>query len=291
MHILGADYMTVVSCRYNRQAFIYCCAEALQHFPPAQRFSVLDFYSLLQLVCPDIPLSLIQDSALTGCSPLVAAHGGDSPGNASSDPSSSSSTAMYLRHELSTSLFFRFIFTEWLIMLETLFFEGKTRTASVTVTPARLLAKFEEWAGGGEGGLAPSTAQPSLATLRSVLADLTAERDKEGADRDRDRERGSGSPGAGAGAGAGAGVSFDTLISALLRHRGVQSETTAFKPRTLARSSIFRKHDTRADTDIVDKDGESSSSSSKMFTASSHSSPRPLDTKESISSLSLPGIN
>ena len=59
-HILGADYMTVVSCRYNRQSFIYCCNEALRHFPPEERVSVKDFYSVLQLVCPDIPLSLIE---------------------------------------------------------------------------------------------------------------------------------------------------------------------------------------------------------------------------------------
>ena len=273
--------MTVVSCRYNRQAFIYCCAEALQHFPPEQRFSVLDFYSLLQLVCPDIPLSLIQDSALTGCSPLLpATHGRDSTA-----PSSSSSPPMYLRHELSTSLFFRFIFTEWLIMLESLFFEGKTRTASVTVTPARLLAKFEEWAGAGEGGLAPSTAQPSLATLRSVLADLATERDKE-RDKERGKGSGSGSPGS-AGGGGGAGVSFDTLISALLRHRGVQGETTAFKPRTLARSSIFRKRASEPVADAEDKESRSGSGSDDMSSsASSQQSPPHLDT----SSLSLPGI-
>lgn len=195
-HILGVDYMTVVSCRYNRQSFIHCCSRALAHFPPEQPFSVRDFYSLLQLVCPDIPLSLIQDSALTGCTPV-------SEGSAGQGQS-----ALYLHHELSTSLFFRFIFTEWLIMLENLFFEGRTRTATVTVPPDQLKTKFAEWS----ETLAERTSQPSLSTLGAVLAGLEGGSD---------------------------GVTFDTLISALLRSPGVQAETTAFKPLRI-RSSIFQ---------------------------------------------------
>lgn len=193
-HVLGASYMVIVSCRRNRQAFIYCCAESLRHFPVDQRFSVRDFYSLLQLVCPDIPLSLIQDSALTGCSP-----------SADSQPT-------YLHHELSTSLFFRFIFTEWLIMLENLFFEGKVRNASVTVSITKLRSKFVEWS----ECLPTSTSQPSLNTLSGVLDELQ--------ENDVVEQAG--------------GVTFDTLISALLRNHGVQVETTSFKP-LLTNSSIF----------------------------------------------------
>ena len=150
MHIVGVDYMTVVSCRYNRRSFIYCCMEALKHFPVNERLSVHDFYCLLQMICPDIPLSLIQDSAMTGCNPV-----GDDP-------------PKYLRHELCTSLFFRFIFTEWLIMLENLFFDGKARDSSVVVSLPRLKLKFEEW----NNAMSASSSQPTLGTLNDVLNDL-----------------------------------------------------------------------------------------------------------------------
>jgi len=229
-HVLGADYMTVVACRRNRQAFIYCCSEALRHFPADQRLSVRDFFSLLQLVCPDIPLSLIQDSALTGCTAV-----GDSP-------------PLYLHRELSTSLFFRFIFTEWLIMLENLFFEGKVRNASITVSLAKLQAKFEEW---GEC-LPASTSQPSLPTLAGVLCDLEAA----------------------ASVSQAGGVTFDTLISALLRNQGVQEETTSFKP-LLVGSSIFL----RTPTPVEGAD------SRMMPPDTSGTTSPPPDSKESVPSL------
>ena len=153
-----------------------------------------------------------QDSALTGCTPVL---GGDN-----------GSQKMYRHEELSTSLFFRFIFTEWLIMLEGLFFEGKARSAKITLAPSRLKAKFEEWS------KSENIAKPSLRSLQTVLADLESSC-TECLEQTGENTQASANA-----------INFDSLITALLRNKGVKSETTSFKPLTLARSSIFYKDTT-----------------------------------------------
>eukprot|EP00602_Paraphysomonas_sp_CaronLab_P004510 CAMPEP_0185037132 /NCGR_PEP_ID=MMETSP1103-20130426/31102_1 /TAXON_ID=36769 /ORGANISM="Paraphysomonas bandaiensis, Strain Caron Lab Isolate" /LENGTH=275 /DNA_ID=CAMNT_0027574959 /DNA_START=50 /DNA_END=877 /DNA_ORIENTATION=- len=188
IHILGEDYMTVVACRHNRKSFVYCCTQSFKNFPRNERISVHDFYNLLQLICPDIPLSLIQDSALTGCTSV------------GSDP------VLYCFDELSTSLYFRFIFTEWLIMLENVFFEGKARRASITCSLSKLRYKFEEW----QTSIPSSTSQPSLDTLNGVLDGLS--------------EAGK------------SDVTFDDLISSMLRSNGIKRETTSYRPNNVVES-------------------------------------------------------
>jgi hypothetical protein len=161
---------------------VYCCGEAFKQIPRGELFSVHDFYCLLQLICPDIPLSLIQDSALTGCHAV-----GDKP-------------ILYKFDELSISLYFRFIFTEWLIMLENLFFEGRTRRASITVPFTKLTYKFEEW----HSSMPPSTSQPSLESLYSVIESLCLN--------------------------ARTDATFDDLISAMLCNPRLRADTVSYRP-------------------------------------------------------------
>lgn len=176
--------MTIVSCRHNRRSFVYCCTESLKHFPRNELLSVHDYYCLLQLICPDIPLSLLQDSALTGCESY-----GENP-------------TLYAFSELSTSLYFRFIYTEWLIMVENLFFEGKTRRASVTCSLAKLRQKFSEW----HQSIPATTSQPSMENLDDVIDTLSMS------------------------GGGRTEVTFDELIAALLRQEGIKIETSSYRP-------------------------------------------------------------
>jgi hypothetical protein len=176
--------MTIVSCRHNRRSFVYCCTESLKLFPQKELLSVHDFYCLLQMICPDIPLSLIQDSALTGCESF-----GENP-------------TLYCFDELSASLYFRFIYTEWLIMVENVFFEGKTRRASITCSLSKLSQHFSDW----QRSIPANTSQPSIDNLLSVIDGL----------------RGA--------AGSTTDVTFDDMISSLLRHEGIRAETSSYRP-------------------------------------------------------------
>jgi hypothetical protein len=209
IHVLGSDYLTIVSCRHNRRSFVYCCQQSFQHFPPQELTSVNDFYSLLQLICPDIPLSLIHDSAVTGC----ITHQSDS--NSSSNPP----LHLFTFEELSYSLYFRFIFTEWLIMIENLFFDGtvKTRKSSATITIpiSRLQSKIAEWT----DTLPITTSQPTAKTLQFVYDEWSQRRISE--------------------------ITFDELIQSLLRNPHFKAETVAYQPKNSSHSQ--QQHTNTAD--------------------------------------------
>jgi hypothetical protein len=206
IHILGEDYLTIVSCRHNRRSFVYCCQQSFQHFSPQELLSVSDFYTLLQLICPDIPLSLIHDSAVTGC----ISH---STNDHHTTTTAAAGLALYTFEELSYSLYFRFIFTEWLIMIENLFFEGtiKTRKSSSTITLSitRLQSKLEEW----RSALPITTSQPSSVTLEK-LSELWKQRNR-------------------------TEITFDELIQSLLQDQHFKAETIAYQPKRSPGSQPF----------------------------------------------------
>jgi hypothetical protein len=209
VHVLGEDYLTIVSCRHNRRSFVYCCQQSFQQFSPTELLSVNDFYTLLQLICPDIPLSLIQDSAVTGCISHSSSSSHHDPHQ--QHTGGGGPLLLYTFEELSYSLYFRFIFTEWLIMVENLFFEGtiKTRKSSSTITLSvrRLQVKLAEW----RSSLPLTTSQPSSVTLEQ-LYQLWGQRKR-------------------------TEITFDELIQTLLQDQHFKAETIAYEPKRPAPGS------------------------------------------------------
>jgi hypothetical protein len=110
-------------------------------------------------------------------------------------------------------LYFRFIFTEWLIMIENLFFEGtiKTRKSSSTITLSitRLQSKLEEW----RSALPITTSQPSSVTLEK-LSELWKQRNR-------------------------TEITFDELIQSLLQDQHFKAETIAYQPKRSPGSQPF----------------------------------------------------
>jgi hypothetical protein len=150
-HIIGTEYANVVSCRYNRRSFVYCCCEAIKPMPGDMMISINDFFCLLQLICRDIPLLLIQESARIGCI------------------TSTSAPPTYRLDDFCISLCFRFLFTEWISMLESVFFEGSRNVGSSSiahiVSSSMLLRHFEEW----DVTLPLKISKPPIKHLQSII--------------------------------------------------------------------------------------------------------------------------
>ena len=122
----------------------------------------MDFYALVQLVCPDVPLALIE-----GCISLCIGHDtNQQQANKASAASAYASSKYYRIGNMAASLYFYFMFTEWLMMLEVLYFsEGGTRNNVVKKSLTTLESNFHEWR-----RTAPKNImQPSVETLSEVV--------------------------------------------------------------------------------------------------------------------------
>lgn len=55
------DFAYITSCKYNRRAFVFCLMESFQSVPDTEKFTINEFYQMLDLICLDIPRNIISD--------------------------------------------------------------------------------------------------------------------------------------------------------------------------------------------------------------------------------------
>lgn len=177
-HVIGASYLFIISCRHNRRSFVYCVSEAFKKFSPTEEITIFDFYCLVQMVCPDIPFALIEGSTFCGCEPVDV------------------SGKLYKVSEITNSLYFYFIFTEWIMMLENLYFDGNLRNSDTKIPLNILHSKFEEW----NRHNSKVNVQPTIASLHGSLNYLRKRNVNE--------------------------ATFDQMIRALLQMKSIQTELT-----------------------------------------------------------------
>lgn len=60
-HVLGMDFAYITSCKYNRRAFVFCLTESFQSIPDTEKFTINEFYQMLDLICLDVPRNIISD--------------------------------------------------------------------------------------------------------------------------------------------------------------------------------------------------------------------------------------
>jgi hypothetical protein len=185
-HVIGADYGYIVSCRYNRKSFVYCCRQAFSHMSPDTMMSVLDFYCMLQMICKDIPFVLIQESANSGCFP------------------SNLSPPLYRLDDFCISLNFRFIYTEWISLLESLFFEGTSRNSVNRVSISVLSRNFDDW----NLSLSSVIPRPAISQLKAIIQSLFNTNMK------NDIE-----------------VNFEHIMSEIIHNAQIRMDVISFKPK------------------------------------------------------------
>lgn len=226
IHILGEDYLTIISCRHNRRSFVYCCIELFKFIPSNELISVLDFYHLLQLICPDIPLSLIQDSAYHGCSSTTISNTdqinstnstNNNTNTNNTNTNNNSSPVLYSFEELSSSLYFRFIFTEWLIIVENLFFENNMKSRRLSSTQTYSLSKLQQKLQEYSLTLPITTQQPSNITLQQLYSQWNVKNKHE--------------------------ITFDELIYTLLHNQQIKNETISYRPKQICPQQFYSELD------------------------------------------------
>eukprot|EP01041_Mallomonas_annulata_P006430 gene6430-12997_t len=102
-HVLGGDFEFVLQCRHNRRAFIYCCTESFQNFSLYEELGISDYHQLLQMICPDFPLLLLQEASC-----II-------------NPVETDLTGRYIYGDLRLTVFFHLMYKEWISELKKLF--------------------------------------------------------------------------------------------------------------------------------------------------------------------------
>lgn len=143
-------------------------------------FSVADYYCMFQLICKDIPVVLIQESALCGCNPSV-----DIP-------------PTYKLGDFLVSLSARFVYTEWMSMIESIY-SNEGRNLSMPIT--KLAMHFEEL----DQSMPIKMIRPSLSILKNIIFTLSSESSDNT-------------------------VSMDRLMINLVQHQGIRNEIFSIKP-------------------------------------------------------------
>jgi len=105
--------------------------ETFQGIGNNEELTVIDFHLLLQIICPDFPLSLVEDSvyaidAATGMVPT-------------------SSPAKYYYSDLRVAIFFHIIYHDWLRELGKLFLSDTDSEHFNPLSINRLQAKLNSW--------------------------------------------------------------------------------------------------------------------------------------------------
>lgn len=126
-HVIGTDYAFISACQHNRRAFVFCCMESFQNFSPLDELSSYDYHQLLQMICSDIPLSLVEQAT-----EII------DPIHSLSDP------ARYTYHDLMLSLFFHIIYHDWLKELQKMFSQ-ESGSSSDMINVNRLQSKILAW--------------------------------------------------------------------------------------------------------------------------------------------------
>lgn len=106
-HVIGMNFSYITACNYNRRAFVCCCIDAFQSFPPALEMTVLEAYHILRLICVDFPRVRIEEAIF----PVV--------GNNDANTRSSGSRLLVdnhkcLIHTLQAALYFSILYENWI---------------------------------------------------------------------------------------------------------------------------------------------------------------------------------
>lgn len=126
-HVIGADFSFVSACQHNRRAFVFCCMESFQNFNPREEISLNDYHQLLQMICSDIPMAIVEQAA-----EII-------------DPVVSSDPLKYTYNDFMLSLYFHLIYHDWLKELQKLFSGFDSGSNSEAINANRLQSKMLSW--------------------------------------------------------------------------------------------------------------------------------------------------
>ena len=109
-HVLGTEYSFIISCRYNRRAFVFCIMEALMTIPLDEQYTITEFQLILDMLCLDMPKHILIDA-----SNYIDPNNGTNKEN-----------ARYLHKDLRLALFLYIIYEEWIHYVDTFFRDEKS---------------------------------------------------------------------------------------------------------------------------------------------------------------------
>lgn len=115
-HVLGTEYSFIISCRYNRRAFVFCIMEALMSIPLDEQYTITEFQLILDMLCLDMPKQILMD-----CTSYI-----DSKDNITKDNNNNNNNTRYLHKDLRLALFLYIIYEEWMHYVDTFFRDEKS---------------------------------------------------------------------------------------------------------------------------------------------------------------------
>jgi hypothetical protein len=148
-HVIGKDFEYIMSCRYNKRAFVYNLLKATQNFDKHVDFSPSDYFQIIDLICLNFPKKIV----------LEASH--------HINPKYGSGTSATYNHwEIRNAVCFYIIYQDWIDTI--------TQPFLVENSPTYMnLIQFRNIIDQCHRNLPPTIEQPPRACIDFVISDTS----------------------------------------------------------------------------------------------------------------------
>jgi len=164
--VLGMPYTHVMMSNYNKQCFVYCIMHAFEGFSRRCKLTSVDFYHLIEAICPNYPKNDIID--IVNILDYTVYFANTTVLSSTGMNSNLDTTSIYDASYLLMALCVSVVFSDWIRLAIECYQQDIAKLKMSHIQIIKFKSRIEEFS----IVLSPTIRQPNLRAIASIFDDL-----------------------------------------------------------------------------------------------------------------------